>query len=101
MPKLYQYLGISFYFWANEHLPVHIHITKGDREMIAKFEMEKGKLVNIVFERKRNKKILTPAELSAAKKLLEVKHQLIINRWMDYYIKNKDFKTVVITKRIK
>ena len=25
MPKIYEYLGLIFFFYANEHLPIHVH----------------------------------------------------------------------------
>ncbi|MBS9768740.1 MAG: DUF4160 domain-containing protein [Flavobacteriaceae bacterium] len=37
MPKLFEIFGFSFFFYSNEHLPIHIHIIKGDAE--AKFEL--------------------------------------------------------------
>jgi hypothetical protein len=34
MPKLYEYLGISVFFFAGEHLPVHVHGRYGELEKI-------------------------------------------------------------------
>ncbi len=69
--------------------------------MIAKFEMKNGKLIDVIIEPKRGRKMLTPAEKEAATKLLFAKHEIIINRWTDHFIKNKNFRTITITKRIK
>lgn len=32
MPKIYEYLGLIFFFYANEHLPIHMHVAKAERE---------------------------------------------------------------------
>jgi len=101
MPTLYKYLGLSFYFWSNEHLPVHIHIKKAEKAIIAIFVMDDGKLVDIKFRKQPGVELLSPADVAEAKKLLYAKQEIILNRWMDYYIKNKNFKTITITKRIK
>ena len=32
MPKLYEYLGLIFFFYANEHLPIHVHVSLAEYE---------------------------------------------------------------------
>lgn len=34
MSKIYEYFGLIFYFWSNEHEPIHVHVTKGGRGKI-------------------------------------------------------------------
>ncbi len=28
MPKIYEYLGFIFFFYSNEHEPIHVHVIK-------------------------------------------------------------------------
>jgi hypothetical protein len=42
MPKIYEYLGLIFFFYANEHLPIHVHVAKGEFELF----FENGRLIN-------------------------------------------------------
>lgn len=30
MPELFRLFGIKFFFFSNEHLPIHVHIENGD-----------------------------------------------------------------------
>ena len=30
MPKIYEYLGLIFFFYPNEHLPIHVQVAKED-----------------------------------------------------------------------
>ncbi len=30
MPTLFELFGIRFYFYSEEHLPIHVHIQNGD-----------------------------------------------------------------------
>ena len=30
MPKIYEYLGLIFLFYAKEHLPIHVQVAKED-----------------------------------------------------------------------
>ena len=44
MPKIYEYLGLIFFFYANEHLPIHVHLAKGEFESKVELYIENGKL---------------------------------------------------------
>ncbi len=101
MPKIYQYFGMSFYFWANEHLPIHVHIEKGDTEAVAVFIMDKGKLADIKINKRRGRKMLSPADESEARKLLFAKQDIIVKRWTDFYVTFTPIRPITITKRIK
>ena len=37
MPTVFIFLGFRFYFFSNDHEPIHIHISKGSSE--AKFNI--------------------------------------------------------------
>ena len=34
MPKIFEYFGFIFYFFSNEHEPIHVHVIHGSRESI-------------------------------------------------------------------
>ncbi len=45
MPKIYEYLGISIFFFSNEHEPIHVHGLYGEFESKAEiFWIEKNVL---------------------------------------------------------
>ncbi len=29
MPKIFEYFGFIFYFFSNEHEPIHVHVLHG------------------------------------------------------------------------
>lgn len=45
MPKIYEYFGFIFYFYSNEHEPIHVHVTHGERECIFDLVMHNGELI--------------------------------------------------------
>ncbi|MGI8582815.1 MAG: DUF4160 domain-containing protein [Chitinophagaceae bacterium] len=61
MPKIYQYLNFNIYIYTNDHLPLHIHIFKQDRQVKAELVWIDHEL-KIVFKRIRGYKPLTNAE---------------------------------------
>ncbi len=80
MPTLFILFGFRFFFWSNEHDPIHVHISKGDSE--AKFDMENIELIEN-FGFKKN-------ELKMIESILEENRDIIIARWKEYF--NKEVK---------
>ena len=53
MPKIFEYFGFIFYFFSNEHEPIHVHVLHGDKESIFDLIMmnEMGKVLCIEAKR--------------------------------------------------
>ena len=45
MPKIYEYLGIVIFFYANDHEPIHVHAKSGSCESKAEFIIVDGKIL--------------------------------------------------------
>jgi hypothetical protein len=101
MPDIYIYFGLTFYFRSNEHPPVHVHIKKGGREVKAEFTIKNSIVVDIEYKKVVGKELLTPADMKLAEEFLNVKKDIIKQRWIDFFVNNKRFKAITITKRIK
>ncbi|MDE5812636.1 MAG: DUF4160 domain-containing protein [Muribaculaceae bacterium] len=80
MPTLFILLGFRFFFWSNDHEPIHVHISKGDCQ--AKYNIEKLELVeNYGF--KKN-------ELRLIEAILDENREIIINRWNEFFKKGEN-----------
>lgn len=44
MPKIYEYFGFVFFFYSNEHLPIHCHVKKDQQAVKAELEYKHGAL---------------------------------------------------------
>lgn len=77
MPELFRLFGIRFFFFSNEHLPVHVHIENGDGD--AKFQIKPVKL--ITNNGMKNK------DLKLAESIIEENEELIEKRWNEYFKK--------------
>jgi hypothetical protein len=64
-----------FFFYSNEHRPIHVHVRHGDGEAV--FEMEDG----IGLRESQNMKM---NELSKAQKLAEENRILIMEKWNEH-----------------
>ncbi len=101
MPKLYEYLGISVFFFASEHLPVRVHGRYGDLETKAEIITREGKVVSIRLCRVPNRR---PLDAKARKHFIEfvnVKAEDILKKWNDVFVLNKTVKPEIITRKIK
>ncbi len=76
MPTVFVLLRFRFYFFANNHDPVHIHISKGGSE--AKYNLiPKIRLVkNLGFKK---------SELKIIEAVIEENQEVIIERWTDFF----------------
>lgn len=75
MPTLFIIFGLRFFFYSNEHLPIHIHVKNTDGE--AKFEVENVKLIS--------NKGLKKKDINLAESIIEENKEIIILKWIEYH----------------
>jgi Domain of unknown function (DUF4160) len=75
MPKIFEKDGYRFFFYSNEHRPIHVHVRYGGGEAV--FDMQPS--VEL-----RESLGLKVHELSRAQKLAEEQRELIIQKWHEY-----------------
>lgn len=100
MPKLYEYLGILIFFYANEHEPVHVHARKGEFESKAEIKIVNGKVNEVVITNVVGRKPLKGNELKNLKVFLKHYSNEIVQKWVDYFVYNKDLKFERITQKL-
>lgn len=47
MPKIFEYFGFIFFFYSNEHEPIHVHVTHNNCGMVFELIIENGTLKEI------------------------------------------------------
>jgi hypothetical protein len=75
MPKIFERDGYSFFFYSNEHRPIHVHIRYGGGEAV--FDVEQR--VEL-----RESQGLKVRELAKAEKLAAEHRELIIQKWHEH-----------------
>ena len=76
MPTLFYYLGLKFYFYSNDHLPIHVHAAIGKAE--ARYQVSPE--IKLIENRG-----LKPGELRLAEVAIEENKDVIIARWKEYF----------------
>lgn len=75
MPTLFIVFGLRFFFYSNEHEPIHVHIRNADGE--AKFDVESMQWID--------NKGLKNKDLRLSEALIEENRNLIVKSWYDYF----------------
>jgi len=75
MPTIFEQDGYRFFFYSNEHEPIHVHVRRGGGEAI--FEMEEQIELRESQSMKMN-------ELRKALKLARENRELIVEKWHEY-----------------
>ena len=101
MPKIFEYLGFIFFFYSNDHDPIHVHVKKGSIEVKVDFFFEKNALTNVSIRKSNgSKQNLTPAEREKIRKFAEKYHKEISEEWNNFRA-GKKVKCKKINKEIK
>lgn len=98
MPKIYEYLGLIFFFYANEHLPIHVHVSENGLESKFELEYENGKLKKVVVKKVQGKKRLSSTKENDAVKFVKKYHTEIVDKWKQFFVENKKVKCEIVTK---
>ncbi|HIJ36316.1 MAG TPA: DUF4160 domain-containing protein [Deltaproteobacteria bacterium] len=75
MPVVFEKDGYKFFFYSNEHGPVHVHVRYGGGEAV--FDVEE--LVEL-----RESQGFKMSELSKALKLTSENRNLILEKWYEH-----------------
>ncbi|MGB0999552.1 MAG: DUF4160 domain-containing protein [Flavobacteriales bacterium] len=75
MPTILRADGFRFFFYSNEHLPIHIHIEKDNKT--AKFNLESIELVK--------SRGFNASELQEIRKLVNENVTLFKHKWNEYF----------------
>ncbi len=101
MPKLYEYFGLIFLFYSNEHEPIHVHGRFQDKESKAEIIFINGKFIEIIIRDVTGKEPLDNTNLKRFKKIVELYRDDIVRKWIDFFVYNIEVSPEKITKKIK
>ena len=76
MPKIFERDGYRFFFYSNEHRPIHVHVRYGSGEAV--FEVEA--VVQL-----RESQGLKVRELAKAEELATAHRGLILQKWNEHF----------------
>ena len=75
MPKVFEIDGFRFFFYSNDHEPVHVHVRHGGGEAV--FDVEG----DVELRESNNMKL---SELAKARQLAVEHRALIVEKWHEH-----------------
>ena len=75
MPTILFLFGLRFFFYSEEHLPIHIHVQSGDGR--AKIDVITGEILD--------NKGVKPNDLKRAVETVQLYQDEIIKAWREYF----------------
>ena len=101
MPKVYEYFGLIFFFYSNEHEPIHVHVLHGGGETIFELIMDNGELAEVQKRYKKGIEPLCPDDEEDAILFIEQHYKGIIDKWVKFFILKQKVRNTKITKKLK
>ncbi|MBQ4484301.1 MAG: DUF4160 domain-containing protein [Prevotella sp.] len=100
MPKIFEYFGFIFYFFSNEHEPIHVHVLHGGKESIFDLIMMDGELVEIQIREKKGAESLSEKEKRTSEAFIRKYHKNIINKWVKFFVLKQSVRSTNIKKKL-
>ena len=100
MPKIFEYFGFIFYFFSNEHEPIHVHVLHGDKESIFDLIMMDGNLADIHVREKKGADSLPEKDKRTAEEFIRKYHKNIIQKWVKFFVLKQSVRSTRINKKL-
>ena len=100
MPKIFEYFGFIFYFYSNEHEPIHVHVMHGTRESIFDLIIMDGELAELHVREKRGAEPLPEKDKRTAEAFIRKYHKNIIDKWVRFFVMKQSIRSTNIKKKI-
>jgi len=100
MPAIYEYFGLLFLFYSNEHTPVHVHVRSGEYETVYELIVNDGTLIALKKRKIKGKKLLPNTKSKQAENLITKYSNEILQKWFDYFILNKEIDFEKISNKL-
>ena len=100
MPKIFEYFGFVFFFYSNEHEPIHVHVKHSSKEAIFDLMIEDGVLVEIVRREAKDALPLPQKDEKVARKFIKTYYKEIIDKWVRFFVLREEVKTTEIKVKL-
>lgn len=91
---------IIFYFYSNEHEPIHVHVLHGARESVFELIMMDGVLVEVRVREKKGAEPLPEKDKRTVEEFIRKYQKNIIDKWVKFFVMKQSIRSTNIKKRI-
>jgi hypothetical protein len=101
MPKIFEYFGFVFYFYSNEHEPIHVHVIHNQQETIFELILENGVLVQIKQRSRAGYPMLSSKDTKTAEMFIRKYAKNIIEKWVKFFVYKQQIRSTNIKNKLK
>ncbi len=99
MPKIFEYFGFVFFFYSNEYEPIHVHVMKGESDVVFDIILENGVLKD-VSSREGRRVPMSEKDKRTAEAFVRKYYKNIVDKWIRFFVLKKAVRSTKITKKI-
>ena len=100
MPKIFEYFGFVFFFYSNEHEPIHVHVTHKGCQSIFELIMDNGILTEIRVREKAGEEPLSSKDQKTAEEFIRKYSKNIITKWIKFFVLRQAVKSTTIKTKL-
>ena len=100
MPKIFEYFGFVFYFYSNEHEPIHVHVIHNQQETIFELYLENGVLVQIKQRSRAGYPMLSSKDTKTAELFIRKYAKNIIEKWVKFFVYKQQIRSTNIKSKL-
>ena len=100
MPKIYEYFGFIFFFYSNEHEPIHVHVKHEDKESVFELIIMNGELQEIRVRQHKGTIPLPEKDKRIAIDFINKYYKSIVNKWVKFFVMKQAVKSTKIKNMI-
>lgn len=100
MPKIFEYFGFVFYFYSNEHEPIHVHVIHNQQETIFELILENGVLVQIRQRSRAGYPMLSSKDAKTAELFIRKYAKNIIEKWVRFFVYKQQIRSTNIKNKL-
>ena len=100
MPKIFEYFGFIFFFYSNEHEPIHVHVLKGELAMVFELILMNGELIEIRRRNATGHPSLTEKDIRTVEDFIHAYYKRIVKKWMDFFVLKKRIRCTEIKEKL-
>ena len=100
MPKIFEYFGFIFFFYSNEHEPIHVHVKHEDKESVFELIIMNGELQEIRVRQHKGTISLPEKDKRIAIDFINKYYKSIVNKWVKFFVMKQAVKSTKIKNMI-
>lgn len=100
MPKIFEYFGLIFLFYSNEHEPIHVHVMRDGKEAVFEILLQNGELASIQIRKSNKMATLDDKDMAVSEAFVRKYYKNIVEKWVNFFIYKKRVRSTKITKKL-